>query len=116
VKRVAEASVESAGYAMKANRIAVRDELGRVVAIIEVVSPGNKDSRNAVASFVSKAVELLRNGIHFLMVDPFPVGPRDPDGIAKAVWDALCDTPLGLRPADRPFTVASFDAGDPLTA
>src|SRR5438094_172200 len=30
-------------YARKANRIAVHHELGEVVAVIEIVSPGNKD-------------------------------------------------------------------------
>jgi hypothetical protein len=103
-------------YVRKANRIAIRHGLGRVVAMIEVVSPGNKDSRHAIASFVAKAVEFLRNGIHFLVVDPFPPGPRDPDGVAQAVWDQLAGEPLATRPGERSATVAAFDAGEPLTA
>ena len=82
VKQAARVETEAALYARKANRIAIRHGLGRVVAMIEVVSPGNKDSKHAIASFVAKAVDFLRNGIHFLVVDPFPRGPRDPDGIA----------------------------------
>ena len=84
--------------------------------MIEVVSPGNKDSKHAIASFVDKAVDFLRNGIHFLVIDPFPPGPRDPDGIAQAIWDELVGEPLATRPADKPLTVAAFDAGEPLTA
>lgn len=78
---------EAALYARKANRIAIHHGLGRVVAMIEVVSPDNKDSKHAIASFVAKAVDFIRNGIHFLVIDPFPPGPRDPDGIAQAIWD-----------------------------
>jgi hypothetical protein len=46
---------EGALYARKANRIALRHELGHVVAKIEVVSPGNKDSMHAIASLSAKA-------------------------------------------------------------
>src|SRR3954452_1207516 len=41
-RQVARVESEAAAYARKANRIAVRHEFGHVVAIIEVVSPGNK--------------------------------------------------------------------------
>ena len=77
IKQAGRAESEAALYARKANRIAIRHELGRVVAMIEVVSPGNKDSQHAIASFVAKAVDFLRNGIHFLVIDPFPTGLRD---------------------------------------
>jgi hypothetical protein len=33
----------------------MRHGRGKVVAIIEIVSPGNKESRNAIRSFVEKA-------------------------------------------------------------
>lgn len=116
MKQVARVETEAASYARKADRIAIRHGLGRVVAMIEVVSPGNKDSRHAIASFVAKAVEFLRNGIHFLVVDPFPPGPRDPDGIAQAIWDQLVGERLAIRPAEEQRIVAAFDAGEPLTA
>jgi hypothetical protein len=116
IKQAARVETEAASYARRANRIAIRHGLGRVVAMIEVVSPGNKDSKHAIASFVAKVVDFLRNGIHFLVVDPFPPGPRDPDGIAQAIWDELVGERLATRPADEPLTVAAFDAGEPLTA
>jgi hypothetical protein len=116
IKQAAQVETEAAFYARKANRIVIRHGLGRVVAMIEVISPGNKDSKHAIASFVSKAVDFIRNGIHFLVVDPFPPGPRDPDGIAQAIWDQLIDEQLANRAADEPLTVAAFDAGEPLTA
>ena len=42
--------------------------------MIEVVSPGNKDTKHAIASFVAKAVDFIRNGIHFLAIDLFRPG------------------------------------------
>jgi hypothetical protein len=116
IKRAASVESEAALYARKANRIVIHQDLGRVVAVIEVVSPGNKDTKHAVGSFVAKAVDFIRNGIHFLVVDLFPPGPRDPQGIPQAVWDELVGEPLGTRPTDKPLSVAAFDAGNELTA
>src|SRR5947209_13287737 len=39
-------------YAERANRVVVRHHLGRIVAVIEIVSPGNKDGRAALRDFV----------------------------------------------------------------
>src|SRR4051812_24806889 len=101
---------ESAGYARKANRVTVRHPDGDVVAVIEVVSPGDKDSRHAIRAFARKAVALLQAGVHLLVVDPFPPGPRDPQGIHKVIWDRLRDEAFALPP-DKPLTVASYAAG-----
>ena len=76
-------------YAGRANRIVVRHHLGRIVSVIEIVSPGNKDSRAALRDFVEKTIDLLRAGIHVLIVDLFPPTPRDPCGIHKAIWDEI---------------------------
>jgi hypothetical protein len=101
---------EAAGYARKANRITVRHPDGDVVAVIETVSPGNKDSRHAIRAFARKAVQLLQAGVHLLIVDLFPPGPRDPQGIHKVIWDRLRDEPFTLPP-DKRLTVAAYAAG-----
>ncbi len=116
IKQAARVETEASLYARKSNRIAIHHGSGRVVAMIEVVSPGNKDSKHAITSFVAKAVDFIRNGIHFLVIDPFPPGPRDPDGIAQAIWDQLVGDPLTTCPKNRQATIAAFDAGEPLTA
>ena len=108
-------SVESDAYASRANRIVIQHRLGRVVAVIEIVSPGNKSGQHALRTFVEKAAQFLRNGIHLLVVDLFPPSPRDPQGIHKAIWDEFRDEPFEL-PADRPLTVASYCAGELKTA
>ena len=48
------------GAARKANRIAIHHDLGDVVAVIEIVSPGNKDSRHSIRAFAEKAAALIK--------------------------------------------------------
>jgi Protein of unknown function (DUF4058) len=102
-------------YARKADRIAIRHRLGDVVAVVEIVSSGNKSSRAAIRSFVDKAVEFLRQGIHLLVIDLFPPTPRDPQGIHKAIWDEILEEPFD-PPEDKPLTLASYSAGTVMTA
>lgn len=102
-------------YAAKANRVVVRHSLGKVVAVVELVSPGNKDSRHAVRSFVEKTVDLLYDNINLLVIDPFPPGPRDPQGIHKAIWDEITDEPFEL-PEDRKLTLVAYQASPIKTA
>lgn len=108
-------SAEPDPYLAKANRIAIKHRLGRIVAVIGVVSPGNKSSQHALRSFVEKAAELLRQGINLLVVDLFPPSPRDPQGIHKAIWDEICEEAFEL-PADKPLTVAAYSAENVKTA
>jgi hypothetical protein len=97
---------------LRANRIAIRHRMGQVVCIIEIVSPGNKQSQTALNSFVQKTREFLEVGVNVLVVDPFPPTPRDPGGIHKAIWDAIeGDEPFDL-PKDQPLTLAAYVAGD----
>ena len=99
-------------YAAKAKAVVVRHSSDhRVIAVIEIVSPGNKNSRNGLRSFVRKSAEMLFGGVHLLIVDLFPPGPRDPQGVPKAVWDVLTDFELTL-PADKQLSAASL-VGDP---
>ena len=102
-------------YAARANRISVRHRHGDVVAVIEIVSPGNKASRSEFRRFVEKSAELLRQGIHLLVIDLFPPGKRDPFGIHKAIWDEFMDEDFEVLPG-KPLLVVSYDAGPVRTA
>lgn len=102
-------------YARKADRIVVRHESGRVVAVIELVSPGNKDSRHALRAFVERATAWLYEGVHLVVVDVFPPTPRDPQGIHRAIWDEIEDNDFEL-PADKHLTLAAYSAGVDITA
>ncbi len=101
---------EAAIYADKANRIVVRHRHGDVVAVIEILSPGNKASRADFRAFVEKAAALIRQKVHLLAIDLFPPGRRDPQGIHKAIWDEFEEEDLALPP-DKLLTIASYDAG-----
>jgi hypothetical protein len=102
-------------YAAKANRIAIHHPLGEVIALIEIVSPGNKNSRHALRSFLQKTLGFLQQGIHLLIIDLYPPSRRDPQGIHKAIWDEIRDEPFELPP-DKPLTLAAYSAGVPMKA
>lgn len=103
-------------YARKANRIVIRHHLGRIVAVIEIVSPGNKDGQRPLQRFVDKTTDFLADGISVLVVDLFPPTSRDPQGIHKLIWNQFKgDDPFILTPGkDRVF--ASYEASIDLTA
>src|SRR5438874_1509266 len=82
----------------------------RVTAEIELVSPGNMSSRHALRSFVDKAIELLNAGIHLLIVDLFPPGPRQPQSIHAAVSSEIIEDNFQLPP-DQPLTLVAYSAG-----
>jgi hypothetical protein len=107
--------LERINYAKRADRVVIRHGRGRVVAIIEIVSPGNKESRHAIRSFVEKAADILSQGIHLVVVDLYPPTPRDPQGIHKAIWDEFAEEPFDFLP-NKPLTVASYIGGDLPTA
>ena len=98
-------------YAAKAKTIVIRHvSEHQIIAVIELVSPGNKGSRHGLRAFRDKAFSVLRLGIHLVVVDLFPPGPRDPQGIHKVIWDKFIDNDFAL-PSDKPLTVASYIGG-----
>lgn len=103
-------------YVLKRRTIVVRHNSGdRIVALLEIVSPGNKGSVRALETFVEKAVEALHRGYHLLVIDLFPPGNRDPRGIHGAIWDEIGDEPFSPL-ADEPLTLAAYSAGRPTVA
>src|SRR5437868_10717366 len=99
------AQTEMDQYVSKQNTLVIRHSSGdRVVALVEIVSPGNKASRRALRSFVRKAVGALEGGYHLLVIDLHPPTRRDPQGIHGAIWSALGDTSYSA-PADKPLTL-----------
>jgi hypothetical protein len=102
---------EPDAYAKKAKAIVIRHVSDhRVIAVCEIVSPGNKNTRHGLRSFIDKAVSILRAGVHFVVLDLFPPGPRDPHGIHKLIWEEFIDNDFVLPP-DKPLTLASYIGG-----
>lgn len=105
------AETEMCQYVRKQSTVVVRHSSGdRIVALIEVVSPGNKASRYALDTFVEKAAEILNRGYHLLVLDLHPPGPRDPNGIHGAIWSEL-ESDAYRQPAEKPLTLASYASG-----
>jgi hypothetical protein len=82
----------------------------RIVAILEVVSPANKDRDSSVEEFVDKIDSALHLGCHVLLVDLLPPGLHDPRGIHGSVWDRYDSAPGEGIPTARPFALASYVA------
>lgn len=102
---------EPGAYAQKARTIVVRHISNhRVIAMWAIVSPGNKNSRHAFRSFVEKAMHVLRAGIHLVVLDLLPLGPGDPQGIHKVIWDEFIDSDFTLS-ADKSLALASYIGG-----
>lgn len=103
-------TAESDVYGGKAKSVAIHHSSDHtVVALVELVSPGNKSSRRALDAFVRKADDAMAAGIHLLIVDLFPPGPRDPAGIHPVIWQDRGDR--FAPPPDRPLTCTAYRGG-----
>src|SRR5207248_2422560 len=91
-------------YARKAKAVVIHHRSGhRVIAMVELVSPGNKSSQTELSAFVQKADQALLAGVHLLIVDLFPPTRRDPHGIHRAIWGDDREGDFAL-PDDKPLT------------
>ena len=99
--------------AARRRTLAIRHVSGhQLIALLEIASPANKDRARSVEEFAGKALAALEAGIHLLIVDLFPPGVHDPDGMNGVIQEAL--DALGRRyelPAEAPLTIASYAAG-----
>jgi hypothetical protein len=103
-------------YVRKRKTLAIRHKSkDRLVALVEIVFAGNKAGREALEAFVEKTVSALRQGIHVLVIDLHPPGPRDRQGIHGAIWAEISQEPY-RRPKNKPLTLVSYAAGVPKTA
>jgi len=93
-------------YARKSDRVTVRHRHGQIVAVIEIISPGNKGSKSEFRAFVEKTAALIQQGVHLLVVDLLPPTKRDPLGIHKAIWDEFEEEDFELPP-DQPLVLAA---------
>jgi hypothetical protein len=96
--------------------LAIRSTTGhRIVAFIEIVSPGNKDRDESVDAITNKVMAALAGGVHVLVLDPFPPGPSDPLGLHAIIWRRWTGDRDVPHP-DRPLVLASYAAGEPVQA
>ena len=121
---VAVAPRPTAGLHLTANRpqkgrprvLAVRHVSGhRIVALVEIVSPSNKDRRRSVQEFVGKVLGALNARVHVTVIDVFPPSRAAPRGLHGALWSGFAK-PLPRLPEGKPLTLASYIATDPVEA
>jgi hypothetical protein len=84
---------------------------GRIVALLEITSPVNKNRPASVSEFVAKAYSALENGCHLLVVDLLLPGAHDPLGMHAAIWERYAVKPYDL-PAPESLSLASYVALD----
>jgi hypothetical protein len=114
VRVVAESDLEF--YRRRQSVVAVRHASGdHLVAVVEIVSRGNRMGRKAFEDFVRKAAALLDHGVHLLVVDLQPPTARDPEGIHGAIRGEMTGEEY-RRPADKPLTLAAYMASSVLRA
>lgn len=82
----------------------------QIVAMLEILSPGNKAGSVEWRRFLNKAVSALQNGIHLLLVDLHAPTRRDPRVLHAALMDELGGEPFE-PPADKPLTLVAYVAG-----
>jgi hypothetical protein len=78
--------------------------------MIEVLSAGNKSNPHAIRSFLDKAVAALHAGVHLVLIDVHPPGPRDPQGVHGAVLSEI-GTQEYVLPQERPLTAVAYVGG-----
>jgi hypothetical protein len=105
------ASAEIDLYVLKQRTLVIRHSSDdHIVALLEILSPGNKSSRQAFRAFLEKAVAALAQGYHLLLIDLQPPHRRDPQGVHGALWGEICDDSY-VAPSDKPLTLAAYSAG-----
>lgn len=98
-------------YVRRRRSIAIRHVSGDdLVALIEILSPGNKSSRNHFEQFIHKAVSSIQAGVHLLAIDLHPPTARDPAGLHAAIARELGGEQFRFDAA-RPLTLAAYLAG-----
>jgi hypothetical protein len=98
-------------YAAKKRAVVIHHVSGdHVVAVLEVISPGNKSSQDALDDFEHKARQFIRAGVHFSFIDLYPPTRRDPEGLHPVIWGDDPGDPFRFD-AKRPLTVAAYVGG-----
>ena len=104
------AVAEDPRYPPRPRVIAIRHtSRDRLVAMIEIVSAGNKSDTAEIGSLVEKTVVALQKGIQVMLIDLHPPGSCDPEGVHNLIWTELGQEPIPL-PRERPLQVTQSPA------
>jgi hypothetical protein len=102
---------EDEAYLLKRHTIAIRHATGdQIVAMIEILSPGNKASSGQLELLFRKFTTALQAGCSLLVIDLHPPGKHDPQGIHGAYWSYLSANSFRL-PAEKRQMLVAYEAG-----
>jgi hypothetical protein len=92
---VPEPDVEVAVATLEEDTSVQIEQSGRLVAVVELVSPRNKDRPSARDQYAARYLGYLRGGVHLLLIDVHrrPVGFSFPQLIAANLGQELSATP-----------------------
>ncbi|VTU00235.1 unnamed protein product [Gemmataceae bacterium] len=76
------------------------------------VSHDTKGKTALLAPFVRKVVRAVSEGVHALVIDPFPATRRTPHGLHSLIWEELGGERFD-QPEDQPLTLAAYESADP---
>jgi hypothetical protein len=98
-------------YSRKTRRIVIKDawQGDAVLAVIELVSRGNKTSRSRAEIFLQKSVALLDRGIHLVMLDLHGPTNNVPRGFHAMISEHLGHE-TAPPPVDRPLAAVTYQA------
>ncbi len=103
-------------YATRADHVAVRHANGdRIVALVEIVSLGNKTTEKAVEKFVEKLFKATDRGCHSLVIDLHRPQVHDPRGVHALFWEHIQSVAHGVT-EEQPYGVSSYCADVPPVA
>lgn len=106
-------TIEPASYRHLRRTLTVRHVSGhRLVALLEILSPANKDRSEHVDIFIDKILDALEAGVHVLIADLFPPSASNPYGIHGAFQEHVgqCERIYEV-PANEPMTLVSYAGG-----
>ena len=111
-----EAMQDAAFYIARRRTLVIYHSTGdRIVALIEIVSLGNKHSQRTIDAFLDKALAALNAGYHLWVIDLFPPARYDPNGINRLIWEYL-SAEMWQVPKNCLLSLASYCARSPVTA
>jgi hypothetical protein len=98
-------------YARRRRTVVIRHVSGHeIVALIEVISPGNRSSQRELDELLDKLVSAINQGYHLLVIDLFPPTRVAPTGVHGALLDSLSGGQY-VPPPGRPLTLSAYAAG-----
>ena len=114
---ITQIASEAEIYSERRNRLAIRHSSDdRLVAYVELLSSGNKSSLRTLDRFLDKCCSVIEQGIHLLIVDPYPPGILDPQGIHGAIWNEIDPSSPFNFPDQRRLTTVAYHAMRPPVA